>query len=101
MNYKFPPRGPDQVAEAIAAALFDRRAWEFKDIFDTVYANLRSNGFANVSEELLRLRAHEKLQAFVANGLATKAEKKYKGVPKMLKEFLKAAAEHNARTAAD
>ena len=65
-----------------------------------MHANLRSKSLANVSEELLRLRAHEKLQAFVANGLATKAERRYKGVPKILKEFLKAAAEHNTRTAA-
>jgi len=73
---------------------------EFKDIFDIVHANLRSKDVARGGEEMLRLRAHEKLQAFVEAGIATKNGRKYKGVPKMLQEFAKLVAEHNAKVAA-
>ena len=100
MNFKFPPRGPDYVSEAIAAVLFTKRPMEFKDIFDLVHASLRSKDLAKGGEEMLRLRSHEKLQAFVASGIATKNEKKYTGVPKMLKVFIETAAEHNAAFAA-
>ena len=101
MNFKFPQRGPDHVAEEIATVLSKKATMAFKDIFDIVYANLRLKNLVNAGEEILRLRAHEKLQAFVANGLATKTERRYKGVPKMLKEFFKEAAEHNSRTSND
>ena len=99
MPIKFPPRSPDHVAEQIATVLSTKRAMEFKEIFDLVYAALRSKELARVGEEIILLRTHDKLQTFVASGIATKNERKYKGVPKMLKEFFKTAAEHNARVA--
>ena len=76
------------------------KAMEFKDLFSLVHANLLAKDYARGGEEMLRLRAHEKLQAFVTAGIVTKDAKKYKGVPKLLKEFLKTAAEFNARFAA-
>ena len=100
MNFKFSVRGPDRVSEELAAVLSTKKAMEFKDIFDLVYANLLSKDYARGGEEMLRLRSHEKLQAFVAAGIVTKDAKKYKGVSKMLKVFLKTAAEFNARFAA-
>ena len=99
MTFKFPPRGPDTVSEAIADVLSTKRPLEFKEIFDLVYASLRSNDLAKTGEEMLRLRAHEKLQAFVVSGIATKTQKKYTGVPTRLKEFIKAVAEHKAKVA--
>jgi len=99
MIFKFPLRGPDNLAEETATVLSSKRVMPFKDIFDLVYASLRSKDLAKGGEEMLRLRSHEKLQAFVDAGIATKAERNYKGVPKMLKEFFKAAAEHNAKVA--
>jgi hypothetical protein len=72
---------------------------QFTEIFDIVHAKLRSRDLAKGTEEMLRLRSHEKLQVFVDVGIATKTERKYTGVPKMLKEFFKTAAEHNARVA--
>jgi hypothetical protein len=99
MTFKFPPRTPDYVAEEIATVLSSKRVMQFKDIFDIVLVNLRARDLARGGEEMLRLRSHEKLQAFVAGGIATKTEKNYKGVPKMLKEFFKMAAEHNAKVA--
>lgn len=100
MNFKFSVRGPDRVSEELATVLSTKKALEFKDLFDLVHAGLLSKDFARGGEEMLRLRAHEKLQAFVAAGIVTKDAKKYTGVPKMLKEFLKTAAEFNARFAA-
>ena len=100
MNFKFSVRGPDRVSEELAAVLSTKKALEFKDIFTLVHANLLSKDYARGGEEMLRLRTHEKLQAFVAAGIVTKDAKKYTGVPKMLKEFLKTAAEFNARFAA-
>ena len=35
-------------------------------------------------EEMLRLRAYEKLQNLVARGMVKKEQKKYKGIPKQL-----------------
>ena len=100
MNFKFSVRGPDRVSEELATVLSTKKAMEFKDLFILVHANLLSKDYARGGEEMLRLRAHEKLQAFVTAGIVTKDAKKYKGVPKMLKEFLKTAAEFNARFAA-
>jgi hypothetical protein len=100
MVFKFPLRGPDRVAEEIATVLSTKRAMEFKDLFDIVHANLRSKDFAKGGEEMLRLRTHEKLQSFVGSGFVSKNIKKYKGVPKMLKEFFKMADAHKARIAA-
>lgn len=99
MAFKFPLHGPDHVAEELAIVLSSKRAMEFKDIFAIVHANLCSKGLAKGGEEMLRLRSHEKLQALVDAGIATKAERQYKGVPKRLKEFCKTAAEHNNRVA--
>ena len=100
MNFKFSVRGPDRVSEELAAVLSVKKAMEFKDLFLLVHAGLLAKDFARGGEEMLRLRAHEKLQAFVNAGIVTKDAKKYKGVSKMLKEFLKTAAEFNARFAA-
>ena len=100
MNFKFSVRGPDRVSEELAAVLSTKKAMEFKDIFTLVYANLLSKDYARGGEEMLRLRTHEKLQAFVVAGIVVKDAKKYTGIPKMLKEFLKTAAEFNARFAA-
>lgn len=99
MNFKFSVRGPDRVSEELATVLSTKKAMEFKDIFDLVHASLLAKDYARGGEEMLRLRAHEKLQAFVPAGIVTKDQKKYKGVPKMLKEFLTTAAEFNARFA--
>jgi hypothetical protein len=100
MDFKFPLRGPDHVAEEIATVLSTKATMEFRDIFDIVYANLRSKDLARGGEEMLRLRCHEKLQGLVGSGFVAKNVKKYKGVPKMLKEFFKLAADHNARVSA-
>jgi hypothetical protein len=97
LNFSFSRRGPDRVSEELATALSRKGSWEFKSLFDTVHANLRSKDLARGGEEMLRLRAHEKLQNFLHSGIVTKKGKEYSGVPKALAAFFKTAAEFNAK----
>jgi len=86
MNKKtaFARRLPDLVTEELASVLSSRSTFEFKQIFETVHENLRARNAASGGEEMLRLRAYEKLQNLVARGMVKKDGKKYKGVPKQL-----------------
>ena len=98
-NFSFSRRGPDRVSEELATVLSTKGSWEFKSLFDIVHASLRSKDMARGGEEMLRLRAHEKLQTFLKSGIVTKNGKEYSGVPKALEAFIKTAAEFNARLA--
>jgi hypothetical protein len=80
----FSRRLPDLVTEELAAVLSSRTTYEFKELFEVVHANLRSRNAASGGEEMLRLRAYEKLQNLVARGMVKKDGKKYKGIPKQL-----------------
>jgi len=53
---------------------------EFKQLFDIVHENLRARNAASGGEEMLRLRAYEKLQNLVARGMVKKTGKKYRGL---------------------
>ena len=59
-------------------------SFEFKPLFEVIYANLRARKSASGGEEMLRLRAYEKLQGLVDQGMVkktvTKAGKHYKGL---------------------
>jgi len=87
------------VSDALAEVLSSKGAWEFKTLFDLVHANLRSKDYGRGGDEMLRLRAHEKLQNFLTAGIVTKSGKEYKGVPKVLAAWVKTSAEFNARFA--
>jgi len=93
----FSLRGPDRISEELATVLSNKGSWEFKALFDIVHANLRSKDFARGGEELMRLRAHEKLQNFLHTGVVTKTGKEYAGVPKALVNYFKTTAELKAR----
>lgn len=80
----FSRRLPDLVTEELAAVLSSRSSYEFKGLFEVVHLNLRNRNAASGGEEMLRLRAYEKLQNLVARGMVKKDGKKYKGIPKML-----------------
>ena len=80
----FSRRLPDLVTEELAAALTSRTTYEFKDLFEVVHEKLRARNAANGGEEMLRLRAYEKLQNLVGRGMVKKDGKKYKGIPKQL-----------------
>ena len=64
--------------------LSSRSTFEFKGLFEAVHENLRARNAASGGEEMLRLRAYEKLQNLVARGMVKKDGKKYKGIPKQL-----------------
>ena len=85
----FSRRLPDLVTEELASALSRKTTFEFKDLFDLVHENLKARNAASGGEEMLRLRAYEKLQALVSRGmvkmtLGKDGKKSYKGLPKQL-----------------
>ena len=45
-----------------------KASFEFKPLFDTMLLNLRERNAASGGEEMLRLRAYEKLQGLVHQG---------------------------------
>ena len=76
----FSRRLPDLVTEELASVLSSKSTFEFKDLFEVVHENLRNRNAASGGEEMLRLRAYEKLQNLVARGMVKKEAKKYKGL---------------------
>ena len=98
-TYGFSRRGPDRVAEELATALSGKTGYEFKALFSIVHASLRARNAASGGEEMLRLRAYEKLQNFVQAGMAKKVGKEYRGVAPALVTFFETAAELNAKFA--
>ena len=65
----FSRRVPDLVTEELVAVLSRRSSFEFKQLFDIVHENLRARNAASGGEEMLRLRAYEKLQNLVSRGM--------------------------------
>jgi hypothetical protein len=88
------------VAEELATVLSKKASFEFKPLFLAVHANLKAKNAASGGEEMLRLRAYEKLQSLVHAGMVKKIGKEYRGVPAALGTFLDTAAELNAKFAA-
>ena len=80
----FTRRMPDNITEELIAVLSSKACFEFKPLFDIVLLNLRERNAASGGEEMLRLRAYEKLQGLVSQGAVnrtvTGVTKKYKGV---------------------
>jgi hypothetical protein len=80
----FTRRGPDNITEELIAVLSSRASFEFKPLFEIMLLNLRERNAASGGEEMLRLRAYEKLQGLVNQGAVnrtiTGSTKKYKGV---------------------
>lgn len=85
------------MAEELATVLSEKTSFEFKALFSIVHANLRARDQASGGEEMLRLRAYEKLQNLVQAGIVKKVGKEYRGVPAGLESFLATAAELNAK----
>src|SRR5256714_5763900 len=101
----FKRRAPDNLTEELVAVLSSKTAFEFKPLFEILMVNLRLRNAASGGEEMLRLRAYEKLQSLVSQGTVTRTVtgviKKYKGVgSRMVKvsaEMKLLRAEWNAR----
>jgi hypothetical protein len=80
--------GPDRLVEELMTALAARTWFEFKPLFTLVHAGLRERHAAHGGEEMLRLRAYDKLQGMVRMGLVERAGKLYRGKLKELAAFL-------------
>ena len=80
----FTRRMPDNITEELVVVLSTKASFEFKPLFDIILLNLRERNAASGGEEMLRLRAYEKLQGLVSQGAVnrevTGITKKYKGV---------------------
>ena len=80
----FTRRMPDNITEELVAVLSCRGTFEFKPLFEILLLNLRERNAASGGEEMLRLRAYEKLQSLVSQGAVNRTvkgiTKKYKGV---------------------
>lgn len=77
----FSRRLPDLVTEELVAVLSKKGAsFEFKQLFDIVHERLKKRNAASGGEEMLRLRAYEKLQHLVSRNMVKKTGKKYKGL---------------------
>src|SRR6187455_1704416 len=81
---RFSRRLPDHVTDELVAALTKKKIYEFNSLFEAVYENLKLRNAVSGGEEMLRLRAYEKLQNLVSRGMVKKDGKKYKGIPKQL-----------------
>ena len=79
--------------------LSNKASYEFKALFDVVHANLRARNAASGGEEMLRLRAYEKLQNLVQAGIVKKVGKEYRGVAAGLESFFETTAALNAKFA--
>ena len=79
--------------------LSNKASYEFKALFDVVHANLRARNAASGGEEMLRLRAYEKLQNLVQAGIVKKVGKEYRGVASGLESFFETTAVLNAKFA--
>ena len=77
--YSFSRRLPDLVTQELVFVLSEERSYEFKQLFEVVYDNLRRRNAAYGGEESLRLRAYDKLQKLVFSGAVKKSGKIYTG----------------------
>lgn len=84
------------MAEELATVLLTKASFEFKPLFALVHANLKSRNAASGGEEMLRLRAYEKLHNLVEAGIVTKMGKEYRGVRSALVAFMETTANLNA-----
>ncbi len=84
----FSRRLPDLVTEELVAVLTSKSSFEFKQLFDVVHERLKARNAASGGEEMLRLRAYEKLQNLVSRGMVKKTGKKYKGLASLSKALV-------------
>src|SRR4029450_12445141 len=88
MSFSFTRRAPDNLTEELVAVLSSKASFEFKPLFEIILLNLRERNAANGGEEMLRLRAYERVQALLPQRAVTRTvtgiTKKYKGVAKRI-----------------
>lgn len=77
---RFSRRLPDHVTDELVNALTIKKTYEFNTLFGAVYEQLKLRNAVSGGEEMLRLRAYEKLQNLVSRGLVEKIGKTYRGL---------------------
>jgi len=81
---RFSRRLPDHVTDELVNVLSsDKKLFGFNELFEDVYARLKERNAVSGGEEMLRLRAYEKLQNLVTRGLAEKDGKEYRGLERI------------------
>ena len=81
---RFSRRLPDHVTDELVNVLGDDdKFFGFNDLFELVYDRLKERNAVSGGEEMLRLRAYEKLQNLVTRGLVEKSGKDYKGLDRI------------------
>ena len=68
------------MTDELVVVLKGGETFEFNNLFEKVYENLKEKNAVSGGEEMLRLRAYEKLQNLVTRGLVEKKGKTYKGL---------------------
>lgn len=77
---RFSRRIPDHVTDELVNVLSIPKIYEFNELFGLVYENLKKRNAVSGGEEMLRLRAYEKLQGLVGRNLVEKVSKTYRGL---------------------
>ena len=72
---RFSRRLPDHVTDELCNVLAEDKVFGFNDLFERVFDNLKVRNAVSGGEEMLRLRAYEKLQNLVTRGLVEKLGK--------------------------
>jgi len=80
---RFSRRLPDHVTDELVNVMAEKKIFGFNDLFERVFANLKLRNAVSGGEEMLRLRAYEKLQNLVTRGLVEKIGKEYKGTSRV------------------
>jgi hypothetical protein len=76
---RFSRRLPDHVTDELVSVLMEDKIFPFNDLFERTFEKLKIRNAVSGGEEMLRLRAYEKLQNLVTRGLVEKIGKEYKG----------------------
>lgn len=78
---RFSRRVPDHVTDELVVVLSEETEFlHFNDLFQKVYENLKKKNAVSGGEEMLRLRAYEKLQNLVSRGMVNKEARQYLGL---------------------
>ena len=78
---RFSRRVPDHVTDELVVVLSEETEFlHFNDLFQKVYDNLKKKNAVSGGEEMLRLRAYEKLQNLVSRGMVEKEGRQYLGL---------------------
>jgi len=80
---RFSRRLPDHVTDELVNVLSLDKVFGFNDLFERVFENLKLRNAVSGGEEMLRLRAYEKLQNLVTRGLVEKLGKEYRGLSRI------------------